>query len=146
MRKYYDDFNEEYERGYRAGRREALRLDESKSSDEDIIVALKGFRYFYQQFVAFLPELKQRFGFIKNSIPSEIKSMKNSLDDYTGKADSIFEDSINNLSEQNKNSLNSELSYAQNEITDFLYDLYRFNSKPAKNLVKWLGSSYDIKK
>lgn len=36
MRKYYDDFNEDYERGYKDGRREALRrLDESKDVDLD---------------------------------------------------------------------------------------------------------------
>lgn len=29
MRKYYDDVNEEYERGFRAGRREAMRMSES---------------------------------------------------------------------------------------------------------------------
>lgn len=35
MRRYYDDFNEEYERGYEAGRREALReLDEETENEE----------------------------------------------------------------------------------------------------------------
>lgn len=35
MRKYYNDFNEEYERGYEAGRRAAMRnLDESYDLDK----------------------------------------------------------------------------------------------------------------
>ena len=42
MRRYEEDFNEEYERGYRAGRRDALR--ESESSDESEFKRL-GFEY-----------------------------------------------------------------------------------------------------
>ena len=55
MRKYYDETNEEYERGYRAGRREALRnLDESNNKVltveevNDIIRKMsKKYKYFY---------------------------------------------------------------------------------------------------
>ena len=55
MRKYYDETNEEYERGYSAGRREALRcLDESNSKiftvdevNEILYKMSKKYKYFY---------------------------------------------------------------------------------------------------
>lgn len=37
MRKYYNEFNEEYERGYRAGRREALRRLDESDNEENLI-------------------------------------------------------------------------------------------------------------
>lgn len=65
MRKYYNEFNEDYERGYRAGRREALRnLNEIKFTDADAFIKEYPFLKDYKEVYSKVFKIAKKYGFV----------------------------------------------------------------------------------